>query len=822
MAKNKSEHNVISFTRGGQILRNEASMFSQNLGFIFLTLGFFLLAIPFLHFWWTASDNEFNSFFLNLLHEFYVYLGVSENKAINVITLNDVVPTTLGNRFNIPGYQELIVRINGMARKSFAIGVVLSVLVISAYLYISKYIGNTVTKDKHLRGMSIGSYNDLKKSVITYNKEQASKLGIDPNGGYSINGIPYPIMSETQHTALIGSTGAGKTNYLTYLLEQIKERGDRAVIIDKMSSFPGEYYDPEKDILLNTLDLRNSPWDLFNDITDLTEWNNIASIIIEAPKDSTNSYFTDGARSVFALTGYLYTEKCRADRTTPTISGLYNIMVKSSNDEIYEFLNGTEAAIHVHPNSKNQTNGIRGTLANAMGAFTYLPDIKNGQKGFSINKWVENDNESGICFITSRSDKHATLKPLITTWFNLFITTVQAQNRKQSRKIWFIVDELPSLGKLEILNSALAEARQFGVCFVVGIQAVSQIRDIYGHDGADSIMALTRTKVIFNPGDPITADTCSKFIGHREIEQRSTNFTVGRNEIRDGQSVSSRINQERIMIPEQLTQLPNLAAVLVFPGNFPVVETHFEYKKLDQKNPGYIEDPNWSQRVSDRLAIRPNTNTNQSKYKANSQDSYKPDINLGSTLIEGIRNISDNEKTTLSEKYTQIEEQNLHVSKNSDYENFLPENNYKNQNSKGNEATQKENEEPNDAKLVSLEEKQNFGKLIKGNPEQTLTVPSLKLGKNVKSAKNKDTQTSNNGDPKSQKSQFDKVIKPYLNDEDTSDSQNFLIDMDTEAPVQSVEAYGTKRRNKNSKYQNVSPAMEQSEITLEEEEGMSR
>ena len=50
------------------------------------------------------------------------------------------------------------------------------------------------------------------------------------------------------------------------------------------------------------------------------------------------------------------------------------------------------------------------------------------------------------------------------------------------------------------MESALAEARQYGAAYLLGIQLVSQLREIYGKDGADTVLGLAKTKVVFNPG----------------------------------------------------------------------------------------------------------------------------------------------------------------------------------------------------------------------------------------------------------------------------------------------------------------------------------
>jgi len=210
--------NVIAFTRGGQIFRNEAGMFSQNIGFILGTIALCLFVIPFVWFAILSNDTQMNSYFLNWIHVLYETLGVTDRLIVKVITYDGPVTTTLGERYTVPGYNELLAECRRMVRLSWLVGISSTLILISLYFYITRYIGKKVTKDKHLRGMSVTSYDSLKKQIITLNKKKAITLGIDENESYHINGIPYPLTTETQHTFLGGSTGSGKTNYLRYLL----------------------------------------------------------------------------------------------------------------------------------------------------------------------------------------------------------------------------------------------------------------------------------------------------------------------------------------------------------------------------------------------------------------------------------------------------------------------------------------------------------------------------------------------------------------------------------------------------------------------------
>ena len=121
-----------------------------------------------------------------------------------------------------------------------------------------------------------------------------------------------------------------------------------------------------------------------------------------------------------------------------------------------------------------------------IGAMDLLSD--EGQP-FSVREWIEGDG-GGFLFLTSRGDQHASLRGMISTWLEIAVNALLSLPRKDGRRTWVILDELPTLHQLPSLRPGLAESRQFGGCFVLGVPVFSALRDLYGRDGAETISGL--------------------------------------------------------------------------------------------------------------------------------------------------------------------------------------------------------------------------------------------------------------------------------------------------------------------------------------------
>ena len=147
----------------------------------------------------------------------------------------------------------------------------------------------------------------------------------------------------------------------------------------------------------------------------------------------------------------------------------------------------------VDPDNPKTALSVRAMLTANIGALEYLPDTG---EPFSIRDWISNDHRGGFLFLTSRGDQHASLRGLISTWLEIAVNAMLSLEQDDERRIWVVLDELPTLHQVPSLQPGLAESRQFGGCFVLGIQVVSALRDLYGRNGAETISGLCGTRVV--------------------------------------------------------------------------------------------------------------------------------------------------------------------------------------------------------------------------------------------------------------------------------------------------------------------------------------
>ena len=251
---------------------------------------------------------------------------------------------------------------------------------------------------------------------------------------------------------------------------------------------------------------------------------------------------------------------------------LVDHLLKTELSALAEAMEGTVAQSIVDPANPKTALSVRAMLTANIGAMDLLPD--EGEP-FSIRQWVEGEGE-GFLFLTSRGDQHASLRGLISTWLEIAVNTLLSLPRMDGRRIWVILDELPTLHQLPSLRPGLAESRQFGGCFVLGVQVFSALRDLYGRDGAETISGLCGTRVVLAAPDRDTSQWSAESLGR--VEEESLAEGVSYETPRDGVTLSTRRDLRPLVLPAEVARLENLSGYLKFPGSWPVARIRLKYR----------------------------------------------------------------------------------------------------------------------------------------------------------------------------------------------------------------------------------------------------
>lgn len=447
----------------------------------------------------------------------------------------------------------------------------LSVLSLAAMLRWLKKRGVQQGKSRIIRGHELANTTTLKKQIKKSGK-------ISP---YTLAGIPLPHNSETQHIQIIGTTGSGKTVAIRELLTTIRERGERAIVYDKGGTYISRFYREGQDVILNPLDTRGKSWNVWAECEDKADLEALAEAIMPMPLNNTmDPFWINAARMIFVSTANEL--KDRPDRSNLM---LLQYLLTADLGRIHHLLRQTESESLVSDKVQKTALNVKTVMATYLKSLLYLKDDNDI---FSIREWILNDKSNSCLFVSSDGRKHPTIRPLISAWINTATKELLSMPPDDNRRVWFILDELATMHALPFLGTSKSESRKFGGCFLLGHHGASQLRTIYGKDGAASLSNLSSTRLYLRLPEEEDAEHASRNIGTYEIEEVNESVSYGANTMRDGISVSRNTREKRLVLPTEIQTANDLQGYIRVKGELPAAKVHLKYICHPEIHPEFI------------------------------------------------------------------------------------------------------------------------------------------------------------------------------------------------------------------------------------------
>jgi hypothetical protein len=377
------------------------------------------------------------------------------------------------------------------------------------------------------------------------------------NGQLTLAGVPVPLLDETKHFKLIGTTGTGKSTAIRELLTGALGRGDRAVVADPDGGYFSRFYDPTRgDVILNPFDERSRKWDLFAEIRNPYDFEQLARSLIPDGVGDDRIWQQYGQTFLAAVLRQAYGLGIRDG------AELYRLLVSAPLEELRLLLEGTAAQPFLAAGNDRMFGSTRSVTMTAVSALRYIVS----QQGtlLSIREWIQQGR--GVLFLPYQADQIAALRAMISTWMRIAIFETMTLPEGDAR-LWFVVDELDALGQIDGLKDALARLRKFGGRCVLGFQSIAQVSGTYGRGEAETIVENCGNTLILRCSASEgggTARFASKLIGEREIIREQVSKSRRPEDWLSTKTTSEQHVTESAVLASEIEQLPDLHGYLKF------------------------------------------------------------------------------------------------------------------------------------------------------------------------------------------------------------------------------------------------------------------
>lgn len=368
-------------------------------------------------------------------------------------------------------------------------------------------------------------------------------------GGLTLGGVPLAVAKETRHYLIGGRTGGGKTQAIQELLRPLRASDEAAMLADPGGGYLSRFY-REGDLVLNLFDQRSVAWSPFAEIEQPYDCERLAKAAIPDAASPVNQEWHFYAQSL--LSAIL---KAMVAANQRSVRILLQLVSVAPAEELSQWLAGSPTAILTASGNAKMLSNTRAIIATYLSGWQYLKDTG----AFSIRRWVRADGARPWLYLTYLDDQKALLRHLIAAWLDIAVVEALSLTEDHDRRLWFVLDELDSLGKVATLKDGLTNLRKRGGGVIAGLQTIAQLRTTYGRDEAQTLLSSMLNKLVLGVGDGETANYFQTEIGQRDVKREEVSANHGVSGARGTRNRSKvwRQQTEWLVLASEIQGLPD-------------------------------------------------------------------------------------------------------------------------------------------------------------------------------------------------------------------------------------------------------------------------
>ncbi len=461
------------------------------------------------------------------------------------------------------------------------LGLVIGILAVWLIQRTMSAQGKDTLADRVLGGTRLASEDDVASQTGQYCGANALRIGP----------VPVPRRIETRHFSFLGTTGSGKTTALRQMLDGIERRGEAALVYDTSGEFIAHYYNPARgDVILNPFDARCASWTPFDEISHPADADRIARQLVSETSSQDDDVWLETSRILVAnMIRSLWAEK------NCSLEALLEALQVKDKEQLKEWLGHTSSARTFANDADRAAGSVLFMLAKAANLIQFLKVEDEGEDRFAFRDFIAKlDKCEGAkpwIFVPRKEDYFEASKPLMACWLECAASAVLGLSPSPDRRIWFVLDELADLPRVENLARLLPEGRKFGAAIVLTFQALGQMRNRYGANIAEAMLACCNTKLFLQTVDQETRKWASETIGQCEVELRVATDTLSIGSEVPRTTIATQRQFRPAVLESELRLAPH-QGYLLLPDGLPVARIGLTADHItrrgEPRQPGYV------------------------------------------------------------------------------------------------------------------------------------------------------------------------------------------------------------------------------------------
>lgn len=348
------------------------------------------------------------------------------------------------------------------------------------------------------------------------------------------------------------------------------------------------YFDPtsEKSARFNPL------FQVRKGLNEIKDVQNIADILVD-PEGSNDrrSHWDRTAHSLLVgvILHVLYAEP---DKSLAGVANFLSDPSRSFLDTLRIMMSTMHLDKSVHPvvaasarellnKAENERSGVLSTAMSFLGLYRDpVVALATSSCDFQLEDLLSDDEHISLYLVVPPSDL-SRVRPLVRLILNQMGRRLTekmeiAPARPEAKQLLLLLDEFPSLGRLDFFETSLAYIAGYGIRAFLITQSLNQIEKIYGAN--NSILDNCHIRVAFAANDDRTAKRISDLLGTTTETKDQQSISGRRSGIfLDNTSISEQSFARALLTPSEVNQLASDKEIVFAAGVPPILAKKLVY-----------------------------------------------------------------------------------------------------------------------------------------------------------------------------------------------------------------------------------------------------